>query len=132
MVNSLCYHTQRISENIGRDINMKRLTLNETWVLCLRKWKWVAEEWEKGRRDIENLKAEWLREHGFGDELVDNDCFFCEYDSQHDDDCKSCPAILVSRNFSCTNVTYIWCYKPTTFYNKLLSMNKKRLEGKTE
>lgn len=29
--------------------NKKKLTLNQTWVLCLRMWRWIVKVWQTPR-----------------------------------------------------------------------------------
>ena len=48
----------------------KKLTLNQTWVLCLKMWKWIAEQVKAGNEDdIEDLKEQWLKKNGWEGEL---------------------------------------------------------------
>ncbi len=115
---------------------MKRLTLNETWVLCLAMWKWIAEQVKKGEVDVKGLKEQWLKEHGFGKIYIPENCFFCAHARRYDNEkvcgCakKMCPGALVNKRFSCTNKTYNYEIKPIAFYNKLVSLNSKRKKGK--
>lgn len=106
---------------------MKRLTLNETWKLCLSMWWWIAGQKKKGNTsNINNLKWEWLEGHGFDYGEISEDCFFCEYITQKDIGCVNCPGKMVSKRFSCTKTTYHYQSKPIAFYNKLVSLNRKR------
>ena len=108
---------------------MKRLTLNETWKLCLSMWRWIARQWKKRNISADGLKEEWLDNHGFAYEGIDKDCFFCKYTQQNNDgDCDACPGKMVSERFSCTKITHHYQYKPIAFYNKLVSLNRKRLK----
>lgn len=110
-----------------RELKMKRLTLNETWVLCLRMWKWIAEQRKKERRTgVEGLKALWLKKHGYKDDEIDNDCFFCEYACQKQGCLNSCPGYKVDSEFTCDNAEYSYCKHPIKFYTKLVELNKKR------
>lgn len=115
---------------------MKRLTLNETWVLCLRMWKWIAGQKRKGNiKCVPILKEQWLKEHGFGRKKIRADCFFCEYAFQHReafDTCKSCPGQIINPRFACGNTTYDYQLKPIAFYKKLVSLNKKRKKKKAK
>lgn len=113
---------------------MKRLTLNETWKLCLQMWKWIAGQARAGRTDVWPMKEQWLEEHGFDfdDESINNACFFCEYHRQHPikaEDCN-CPAIKIDKAFSCMGGAYDFKRHPIAFYNKLVSLNRKRLKKK--
>lgn len=107
---------------------MKYLTLNQTWVLCLRMWRWIDKEWEKGSKRktiISGLKKAWLRDNGF--EVSDNEsknCFFCLYTDEIS--CKHCPGVLVDPHFRCDNLDYCWYKKPPAFYQELLRLNRIR------
>lgn len=127
---------------------MKKLTLSETWKQCLRMWKWIDENYPKkpgfDKLDlIIDLKNEWLDKNGIEDEL-NSDCFFCEYAERRWNEeveqylniswnreiCYYCPGKLVDKEFSCTSVSYNYTEKPHKFYQKLLSLNKKRKDKK--
>lgn len=106
---------------------MKKLTLDETWRLCISMWRWIAKKKREGtREDAGWLKTVWLQKHKFGDTFVVYNCFFCDYDVDHKCGCKSCPGTKVDKEFYCQNLSYHWHYKPITFYNKLVSLNRKR------
>lgn len=119
---------------------MKRLTLGETWRLCLSMWRWIAKQKRDGsRKSIDNLKIQWLKAHRY--ELDENEeymilnCFFCEYDEQQlkegeKGNCKYCPGKKVDERFGCTVSRYCWSSKLIAFYNKLVSLNRKRLAKK--
>lgn len=111
---------------------MKRLTLNETWRLCLKQWKWLVKE-IKAHPDanIHVLKRKWVKLQGYGEDGVDDDCFFCEYAGQREKfggefGCRGCPARKVDKEFHCSNVDYNYCSKPIKFYKKILELNKIR------
>ena len=114
----------------------KKLTLDETWKLCLKMWKWIAEtakSWEPVEEDVvEALKDAWLAQNWMGSKL-DHDCFFCEYDEQRKHGCQSCPAKKVDRSFYCnqpySNELCFWM-RPVQFYAKLKQLNRKRLAKK--
>jgi len=112
----------------------KRLTLNETWVLCLQMRKWVATQRKKGSRvTISNLILRWLEKHRYQDGELDSDCFFCEYDRQHRRQrgpCSFCPGVLVEPGFSCTDDDCDYEERPIAFYAKLVELNKKRKRRK--
>ena len=105
------------------------MTLNKTWKECLRMWKWIVKQVDKGdETGVEALKKEWLRTHGY-DEYVSGSCFFCDYDRLNGDDnhyCASCPGRLVLESFSCTDTFYNYYNKPKKFYKKLLELDAKR------
>lgn len=109
---------------------MKRLTLDETWRLCLKMWRWIAKMWREGTKlSVRQLKAQWLLEHGYEDGELDENCFFCEYYISHRGTCYiACPARKIDSGFLCTtHKEYRWDEKPIAFYNKLRSLNRKRL-----
>lgn len=107
-----------------------RFNLEETWKNCLTMWGWIARRKRaEDERCVEDLKAEWLKKHGFRPEGKDlnADCFFCEYIVYHTGDCTLCPGCQVDENFFCTNDDYDYGYEPIKFYEKLVELNKKRL-----
>lgn len=104
---------------------MKKLTLNETWRLCLSMWRWIAKQWREGTElTVGQLKRLWLEKHEH--EGVYLNCFFCEYRYSRGN-CENCPGALVDSAFRCGNSEYEWCKNPIGFYNKLRSLNRKRL-----
>lgn len=113
---------------------MKKLTLDETWRLCLSMWRWIAKI-KKNERNVEvyALKKEWLKNHGFRCKTINSDCFFCEYVYGHSRpiaNCYLCPARKVDKEFDCVETSYDHSYYPVKFYNKLVSLNRKRLAKK--
>lgn len=114
---------------------MKRLNLDETWNWCIRLWRSVARRKRAGdKRSVEALKEEWIEKHWQG-ESPDYDCFFCEYDlcyKYKGERCGKCPARLVDRQFNCEDEDYDYKYYPIAFYNKLVSLNRKRLRKKAK
>ena len=102
---------------------MKKRTLNQTWVLCLRMWRSISKKWT-GRIPIWKLKAQWLKVNGFPDYTIEEDCFFCDYTKNSD--CRQCPGKLVDRNFSCTNHDYDYENEPVAFYKEILRLNRIR------
>lgn len=109
---------------------MKKLTLNKTWTECLRMWRWIAKEKRAGNKSyIYNLKAEWLKKHGYvpNDKDVECNCFFCEYDLHKNDNCRACPPKKIEPKFDCRNEDYHFNEKPIAFYNKLVALNRKRI-----
>lgn len=116
---------------------MKRLTLDETWRECLRMWKFIAKERRKNRTiHPGTLKAKWFKRYYKGRRRPSHLCFFCGYDDHYGSrQCSSCPARLVDSNFGkygCEvfSCYYNWQMRPIAFYNKLVSLNRKRLKGK--
>ena len=118
----------------------KKMTLDETWKNCLSMWRWIAKQKRAGsRKDVFDLKEEWLDNKGrLG--LIET-CFFCDYNVRRGgtigiNKCKKCPAKKVDSEFHCeydameNDVAYKWNDKPIAFYNKLVSLNRKRLKAK--
>lgn len=105
---------------------MKKRTLNQTWILCLRMWRWIASVWTPDGPNVHVLKAKWLMENRIVD--IFNSCFFCEYDVVNDGlaNCKQCPGILVDLSFSCTHENYKYDGNPKAFYKELLRLNRIR------
>lgn len=112
---------------------MKKLTLDKTWTECLRMWRWIPQQ--KG--DIDDLKESWLRNKGYDydNDFLDHDCFFCEYNIQrggNGEDCEYCPGKKIDKSFNCCNDDYYYRLERLAFYNKLRSLNRKRLAKKKE
>ena len=120
---------------------MKRLNLDQTWIQCLKMWKWIAEEVRRLDRlnkmwDVNALKEQWLNENGFG--AINEECFFCEYAIKArnrsikgwDTICPYCPAEKVDSSFSCTRDGHDYKYEPLNFLEELLRLNKIRLGKK--
>lgn len=122
---------------------MKKLSLDETWRLCLKMWKWIAKQIRKyknfhqlsiaGKTEIIfQLKRKWCRKNKYN--TLNFDCFFCEYaknSSYTSRNCEeNCPARKIDKEFNCHNLKYDFIRRPITFYNKLVSLNKKRLAKK--
>lgn len=107
------------------------MTLNKTWIECLKMWEWISAvvKVAGGYFDVENLKETWLENNGY-EEGLRNDCFFCEYDYSRKGDCSTCPGYLVDKTFDCLFTRYSFDGNPVAFYKKLVSLNKKRLRGK--
>jgi len=115
---------------------MKRMTLNQTWKECLRMWKWIAGQRNKGSTlDVEGLKEQWLVDHGYDPGVIYFQCFFCGYAGirQHGDFCcvNRCPGRLVSERFDCVADAYHYKYESIKFYQKLLELDAKRKLNKT-
>lgn len=104
-------------------IKMKKRTLNQTWILCLRMWRWIAKPENKGK-NIHTLKARWLHDNGFVN-VIRADCFFCDY-NKVDSECGSCPGGLVDPDFNCCNDDYKYTGEPGAFYKELLRLNRIR------
>ena len=103
------------------------MTLDQTWALCLEMWKWVSEQ----TGDVEDLKKEWLKAHGFKWRDIAAACFFCEYNSAREasDDCNHCPGKLVDEDFDCQDDP-AYDEDPVGFYAGLLVLHAIYLKGK--
>ena len=107
---------------------MKKLTLEETWTECMRMWRWIAKKIRKDDTyDVNDLKITWLEKHGYRDEDIISDCFFCEY-AEYNGKCTSCPGGKVDESFNCENLEYHWQAEPLKFYEKLKELNRIRKE----
>ena len=106
---------------------MKERTLNQTWILCLRMWRWITKtKAENPRRWISTLKRQWLHENQI--KIVgDHDCFFCEW-IDDGSSCARCPGRLIDFNFNCHREAYHYVRKPAAFYKELLRLNRIRKE----
>jgi len=105
---------------------MKKRTLNQTWILCLRMWQWIKKVWTPDGPSVHDLKSQWLKNNGFT-ESIDANCFFCDYNHQLEKDgCWSCPGRLVTSSFSCDSATYDYETKPVAFHKELLRLNRIR------
>lgn len=75
---------------------MKKMTLDETWKLCMAQWSWLIKQLQQTNTlSVESLKVEWLKKHKHKE--VWNNCFFCEYSfASHNREygawCRRCPA----------------------------------------
>lgn len=109
---------------------MKRLSLEKTWKYCLSMWGWIAKRKKEGdRRPTPMLKAVWIKKHDFGKDEIQDDCFFCHYISDKLE-CSQCPGKRIDENFDCYDPDYCWYSQPIAFYNKLVSLNRKRQKAK--
>ena len=113
-------------------MRMHKMTLDEAWKNSISMWRWVASQKRKHPySDVSRLKRVWLKKHGF--DLIVCNCFFCEYDDKKGGAkllCAFCPGILVEEDFGCCCEGYDWERTPIAFYNKIRSLNRKRLKGK--
>lgn len=110
---------------------MKKLTLEKTWTECLRMWRWIAKVVRAGSRAcVDDLKVEWMERHSYKGNVIESNCFFCQYVRTHSKKCKkiegSCPAQKVDPEFNCFCDDYSYDDKPIAFYNKLVALNRKR------
>ncbi len=110
--------------------------LDRAWINCLKMWRWVSKNlpdnfydllYEDREEVIINLKKKWLGKNRFTLSL-NSDCFFCEYDRKHRDDCNSCPAILVDDSFHCRQASYDCFQHPKNFYKQVVFLNYERMD----
>lgn len=127
----------------------KKLTIEQAWTLCLKMWKWIAENYKNDKiESTTQLKKRWLKENKTLPEMKDVDinylsfsCFFCQYNVEqraskikvnYDDanmDCSKCPAKLVSKRFCCERYeAYNWMCKPKQFYKRIKELHEKFLK----
>lgn len=99
----------------------KKQKLDECWKNCLSMWRWIAKEVKAGTdADVGDLKVGWLARHGFSN--ISDNCFFCDYGRTY----SECPGKLVDKDFNCEDEDYDYWEEPIAFYNKLVSLNRKR------
>ncbi|KKK82643.1 hypothetical protein LCGC14_2801350 [marine sediment metagenome] len=109
---------------------MKKLTLDETWRLCLSMWKWIAKQKREGSKKTPvQLKYQWMSAHGL-EEKINADCFFCNYITANKKCDIYCPGVKIDKDFNCATSGCHWYHDPIAFYNKLVSLNRKRLAKK--
>ncbi len=107
----------------------KKLTLEQTWTLCLQMWKWIVEQVQKDPDvNVDDLKEKWLEKHGWeDDDELEGNCFFCEWGNQQGDpSCDSCPAKRIDKTFDCRTDNYHFIYRPIDFYQEVVALNKIR------
>ena len=111
---------------------MERLTLDQTWVLCLKMWKWIAKEVRAGNStNVDALKKEWCEKNGFAAIEIKYCCFFCEYDRRGICECDRCPARKIDKAFKCyVDSSYHYLEFPLKFYKTICQLNKIRLGKK--
>lgn len=111
--------------------------LDRCWKNCKRMWLWISTNLPKRfdsmnsyqkQKVVCDLKTVWLKKNGFTRPL-DHDCFFCEYDAQHNDTagrvCAYCPARLADSTFFCADGPYAYDKHPVEFYQKIVALDKK-------
>ena len=107
----------------------RKYTLQETWTLCLKMWRWIADYYVLGD-NIAGLKERWLKLHGFSRQDIDSiwgHCFFCGYDRQNytpGSTCTNCPAALVNPDFRCFRDAYHYEKDPKKFYKRIAKLHK--------
>ena len=132
----------------------EKLTLHETWLYCMKMWKWVINELSI-RKDVHprDLKGEWINRFYRKNDKIRHNCFFCQYvvnfigKDVYDkwEDCNYCPGRLIDSEFHCElyrepdnkqdNKYYIhafneyyWIAQPEEFYKKLQKMHEEYQE----
>lgn len=129
-------------------MKQRKLTLKETWTVCLAMWKWISEEYVKPDTydDAYDLKRQWLKDNGYDGWDLAHYCFFCEYGEEQGEilinakdrcgrvqrTCPTCPGRQVSKRFQCENYdSYHWRKSPVKFYKKLVELHKRFLANST-
>ena len=109
-----------------------QMTLNQTWTLCLRMWKWIKKVWQTESYEgmsVHKLKRIWLADNGFDPNAITAHCFFCDYRGPfrcH----ENCPGAMVDSEFSCSDSSYDYETNPAGFYRELLRLNRIRKANK--
>lgn len=104
-----------------------RMTLDETWKNCLSMWRWIAKEVRNGNpKGADSLKIEWTKAHDLYTSA--RSCFFCDYANALNGGCNKCPAWKIEPGFNCSAPEHDHTDNPIAFYNKLVSLNRKRLK----
>lgn len=113
-----------------RPVQTKKISLEQTWRLCLKMWKWIALKYlENPQRSVNNLKQQWLDENGFDSNPIQSGCFFCHYKGGDKDCIDNCPGVLIDQDFFCTYHEYDYWSQPLAFYQELLRLNHIRKYG---
>ena len=112
-----------------KQMNPNKMTLEQTWTYCLKMWKWIAKNYNS-QCFVIGLKRQWLKKNGFGDNCIDQKCFFCHYAYRkgggYKKGCDKCPAIKIDPTFHCKDSSYHFLNNPIAFYAKLVELNKIR------
>jgi hypothetical protein len=107
----------------------RKLPLDSIWKYQLQMSKYVTEMKKKEpHRCVPAIKLQWVRKSKFDQDRFLSKCFFCTF-ALLDGTCADCPGALVDSEFLCSNDEYHYSTKPAEFYEKLLSLNKKRKES---
>ena len=98
--------------------------------------RWIAKQKRAGTTlDTGDLKSKWMEDNWSG-EYITNNCFFCGYAILHETErrigCEVCPGRLVDKDFRCEDKNYHYAIHPIPFYNKLVSLDKKRQKKKAK
>jgi len=119
-----------------------KITLDESWELCLKQWKWIAKQIVKMKRtgdlySVKQLKREWCDKNNFKLPSRCSNCFFCLYSITHPTKSNpdksivcNCPAQKVDKHFDCQTWEYNYTQKPLKFYAKVRKLNNVRLKKK--
>lgn len=121
----------------------KYYTVDETWELCLKMWKWISRQckgkgWRWCKRNVSRLKIEWLLANGFEAGEFSQNCFLCDRTTPRGEfgfDCSKCPGLKVWPEFDCADskdypIGMFFIRQPREFYAELKRLNKIRLERK--
>ena len=113
-----------------------RLTLEETWKQCRAMWKWIKKRRLAGdARNVEELKADWSEDHGFGDADIVFHCFFCHHNENFGgnspDDCHLCPAKTIDPDFHCfKHASHHFELWPVNFADEIARLDRIRKRKK--
>lgn len=103
-----------------------KYTLQETWDLCLKMWRWIADYYMPGD-SIVQLKRQWLKLHGLGEAGITESCFFCHSTAVcpgAKQDCNVCPGKAADPSFSCMTRRYHYYNEPKKFYREIARLHK--------
>ena len=109
---------------------MKKLTLDQMWVLCMKQWRWIIWHWRRDNTlNIRNLKEAWCEELW---KDVAHSCFFCEYSITDEVKrnrpvnqwCNECP---LTKEFGIDHAcekSLDWQHDPEGFYKEIKRLHK--------
>lgn len=114
---------------------MKRLTLDQTWVECLKMWRWIVRQVKvakakRGSWGTDGLKQQWLAAHGYEPSKISSTCFFCDWDDKYiaSGCCSRCPAVMIEKDWTCSEARHYYLCKPIAFLAELNRLNRIRLK----
>ena len=105
------------------------------WFNCRKMWEWITSELKKsnspltiGNR-VEDLKWDWCEDHDY---YLKARCFFCDWACRVAgsvvDFCSHCPGRDIDPEFNCQCKEYDYGFQPYEFCQKIVEMDKKRVE----
>ena len=102
------------------------ISLDKTWTFCIRMAKWIAKEMQRDSSQYVGVLKEAYLAQNHPDLDLYNNCFFCDYNDDDDNECETCPARLVDLGFHCENDAYSYDRRPADFHKELVRLNKIR------